>query len=34
MRLSSFAKQGKTEIGLKLVTKVLLPFLKIGGIQV
>ena len=30
MRSSNFEKQGKTEIGLSLVTRVLLPFLKIG----
>ena len=30
MDSSNFEKQGKTEIGLLLVTRVLLPFLKIG----
>ena len=33
MRSSNFVKQGKTEIGLKLVTRVLFPFLKIGVTQ-
>ena len=30
MRSSNFEEQGKTEIGLQLVTRVLFPFLKIG----
>ena len=33
MRSSNFEEQGKTEIGLQLVARVLLPFLKIGVTQ-
>ena len=31
MRSSNFEKQGKTEIGLQLATRVLFPFLKIDA---
>ena len=33
MRSSNFEKQGKTEIGLQLVTRVVYSFLKIGVTQ-
>ena len=33
MRSRNFEKQGKTEIGLQLVIRVLFPFLKVGVTQ-